>query len=95
MVLNTAEFLLLGYFAIRYWPTSVPLAIGWFLLWAAPPLAEGMRDGVAELYGVTVSNGVVDIAAIAFVIVLVVGCMMGRWITSLIVGELALVIWGT
>jgi hypothetical protein len=95
MVLDIAEFLLIAYFAIRYWRTSVPLAIGWFLLWAAPPFAEGLRDGVAKLYGVTTSNSVVDIAAIVFVIVLVVGCMRGRWTTSLIVGGLALLIWAT
>jgi hypothetical protein len=95
MILDIAEFLLIAYFAIRYWRTSVPLALGWFLLWAAPPFAEGMRDGVAKFYGVTVSNSVADIAAIVFVIVLVVGCMMGRWITSLIVGGLAPIIWAT
>jgi hypothetical protein len=95
MILDTAEFLLLAYFAIRYWRTLVPLAIGWFLLWAAPPFAEGMGDGMAKLYGVTVSNSVVDIATIVFVIVLVVGCMMGRWITSLVVSGVTLVIWAT
>jgi hypothetical protein len=92
MILGIAEFLLIAYFAIRYWRTSVPLAIGWFLLWAAPPFAEGMRDGVAKLYGVTVSNSVVDIAAIVFVIVSVVG---GRWITTLVVSGLMLLIWAT
>jgi hypothetical protein len=95
MLLDIAEFLLIAYFAIRYWRTSVPLALGWFLLWAAPPFAEGMRDGMAEFYGVTTSNSVVDIAAIVLVIVLVVGCMMGRWITSLIVGGLVLLVWAT
>lgn len=95
MMLDIAEFLLIAYFAIRYWRTSVPLAIGWFLLWAAAPFAEGMRNGVAELYGVTVTNIVADIAAIVVVIVLVVGGMMGRWITSFVVGALVLVIWAT
>jgi hypothetical protein len=64
MMLDIAEFLLIAYFAIRYWRTSVPLAIGWFLLWAEPPFAEGMRDGVTKLYGISVSNRLVDIAAI-------------------------------
>jgi hypothetical protein len=81
--------------AISHWRTSVLLAIGWFLLWEAPPFAEGMRDGVAELYGVTVNNSVVDIAAIVVVIVLVVGCMKRRWITSLVVSGLVLLIWAT
>jgi len=95
MILGIAEVLLIAYFAIRYWRTSVPLAIGWFLLWAAPPFAEGMQDGVANFYGVTVSNSVVDIAAIVVVIVLFVGCMMRRWLASLVVSALVLLVWAT
>jgi hypothetical protein len=95
MVLAIAEFLFFAYLVIRYWRTSVPLTIGWFLLWAAPPFAEGMRDGVAKYYGIAATNSVVDIAAIVFVVVFVGGCMMERWITSLIVGGLALLNWAT
>jgi hypothetical protein len=95
MVLVVAEFLFLSYLLICYRRTSVPLAIGWFLLWAAPSFAEGMRDGAAKLYGVTTSNSALDIAAIGFVIVLVVGCMMGRWVTTLVASGLMLLIWAT
>lgn len=95
MALAIAEFLVVAYFVIRYWRIAVPLAIGWFLLWAAPPFAEGMRNGFAKYYGLTASNSVVDIAAEVFVVLLVGGCMMGRWTAALVVGGIMLAIWVT
>ena len=66
-----------------------------FLLWAAPPFFEGMRNGAAAIYGLTLSDSVVDISALVFVIFFMVGCLMRFWKTSLVISGLALVIWAS
>ena len=95
MFLAAAEVIFVGYLAIRYWRVAIPLALGWILLWAAPPFFEGIRDGIATLYGVTISNSVADISALVFVIFFIIGCLLRWWKTSLVMSGVALLIWAT